>query len=400
MQFSYQAISQNGIKQKGLLDANNQKEVIEYLRVNNLTPLKIVQEKKSDIELLNYFNRIKTGDIVIFTRQLASMTQTGLTLIESLTILRDQSTKPKMRQMVVDIIGSISEGNSFSQALAEHTNVFSEVYIALIRAAETGGLLDKVLGRLADNMEKSEDLKKRVKGALFYPLIVMVGVIGVIVVMNVFVIPQLGKLYEGLNVTLPLSTRIVLGMSSFFVNFYPLIIILIIITYVLFRRYRKTKSGIQVIDRVKLKAPIIGGIESLSILDEVCRTLSLLISSGSSIIDSLNITANVSNNYRYKSAILAASELVEKGINLSTALENQNIFPPVMIQMVRVGETTGKIDESLGRVAQYYERDLDIKIKTLTTAIEPILLMVLGVTVGFLIISVITPIYSLISSIQ
>lgn len=400
MQYTYIAVNEVGIKQKGLLEANSQKEVIDYLRENTLIPITITLIHENNIPFLDYFSRIKEEDIVLFTRQLASMTQTGLTLIESLNILKDQTTKPKLQSLIMDLIASISGGTSFSTALSYHTDVFSDVYIALVKAAESGGIMDKILGRLADNLEKSEDLKKKVRSALFYPGIVGAGIIIVIIIMNIFVIPQLSKLYEGLNVQLPLTTRIVLGLSKLFSTFLPVVIIFVIVGFFLFKRFAKTPNGRNIIDTYKLKVPIMGSIVTLAIGDEVARTLSLLISSGSSILESLTITANVAGNVVYKKAVLETASLVEKGISLSSAFEQQNLFPPIFVQMAKVGESTGKIDENLERVAEYFERDLNLKIKNLTTAIEPILLVTLGVSVGFLIISVISPIYGLISNIQ
>lgn len=400
MQFSYTAVNITGIKQKGLLEANNKKEVIDYLRENSLTPITVTEEQALRLPFADYFTKVKNDDIVLFTRELASMTETGLTLIESLNILKDQITKPEMKSLLLDLIADISGGQSFSQALESHRDVFSEVYIALIKAAETGGVMDKILNRLADNLEKSQDLKRRIRSAMFYPAIVAIGIIIVIAIMNFFVIPQLSKLYEGLNVTLPWTTQVVLTLSRGFTVFSPVIILLIIGLVILYKRFEKKDEGKEIIDTYKLKIPIVGRIIRLSVEDEVSRTLSILISSGTSILEALNITANVAGNFVYKKAILGASSLVEKGVPLSTAFEQQNIFPPIMVQMTRVGESTGKIDENLARVSGYFERDLDIKIKTLTTSIEPILLVFLGISVGFLIISVISPIYGLISSIQ
>lgn len=399
MQFSYQAVDTKGVKQKGLIEANSQKEVLDYLRSTKMTPLSIknMDEVKSSFQI---FKKISNQDLVIFTRQLSSMILTGLTLIESLTILKQQTTKPAMRNLIADLVASISGGKTFSQALSEHRDIFSEVYLSLIKAAETGGLLDKVLVRLADNLEKSEDLKKRVRSALFYPAIVVSGVFIVIGVMNVVVIPQLGKLYESLNLELPLSTRIVLGFSEATKVLAPFSVAGLIGLYFLYKRMKTSETGLKTIDSIKLKTPVFGSILRLSILDEITRTLSLLITSGTAIIDALNITADVSSNIWYKEAIKNASTLVEKGVPISTALEYQNIFPPILIQMTKVGETTGKVDDSLYKLSGYFERDLDVKIRTLTTSIEPILIIILGVAVAFLILSVITPIYSLISQIQ
>lgn len=400
MHYTYIAVTEFGIKQKGILEANNTKEVIEYLRNNKLTPISIKTVQDNMLGNIPFLSSIKEGEIVVFTRQLASMIQTGLTLIEALTILKDQMKNPHMKTVILDLIAGISGGSSFSQALANHPEVFSEVYIALIRAAEAGGVMDKVLERLAENLEKSEDLKRKIKSALIYPGIITGGVVVVIIVMNVFVIPQLSKLYEGLNVHLPLTTRIVLGISHATTTFFPIFLILLVIFAFFFNRFRKSEDGREILDKVKLRLPVFGKIFTLSIETEVARTFSLLITSGTSVLDGLAVSSNVADNVIYRRGILATSTLVEKGINLSSAFEQQNLFPPIFIQMVKVGESTGKIDENLNRVADYFERDLNLRIKTLTTAIEPILLVTLGVTVGFLIISVISPIYSLISSIQ
>lgn len=399
MEFIYTGIDNAGVKQKGKIEAGSEKEIVEFLRKSSITPLSILKADATK-SIFPFLKNVSENDIVIFTRQLSSMISTGLTLIESLNILKQQMNKPKMQAVIDSLIADISEGQPLSKALSKYPDIFSDIYVSLIEAAETGGLLDKILQRLADNMEKSEDLKKRVKGALFYPSIVVTGIIIVLAIMNLFVIPQLGKMYENLNIPLPITTRIVLGISKFFTVGFPFIIAGLVGLFFLFKRFRKTERGTEIFDSFKLKLPVFGAVFTLSTLDEITRTLSILISAGTSIIQSLNITARVASNYRYKIAIRDSSALVEKGVSLSQAFQNQNIFPPILIQMVKVGETTGRIDESLLKISEYFERDLDIRVKTLTTAVEPILIVALGVSVAFLVISVITPIYSLISSIQ
>jgi type IV pilus assembly protein PilC len=400
MEFIYTGIDTKGVRQRGKIDASNEKEIVEFLQKSAITPISISKTNTNKDDLLSFLKNVTENDIVIFTRQLSSMVLTGLTLIESLTILKEQINKPKMQLVINQLIADVSEGLPFSKALAKNPKIFPEIYVSLIEAAETGGLLDKVLQRLADNMEKSEDLKKRVRSALFYPAIVVTGVVVVLAIMNIFVIPQLGRMYENLNIELPLTTQIVLGISQLFTAGFPFISVALIGLYFLFNRFSKTEKGIQTIDNIKLKLPVFGDIFMLSTLDEITRTLSILISSGTSIIQSLNIASRVASNHKYKVAVRNSSALVEKGVSLSQAFQNQNIFPPILIQMIRVGESTGRIDDSLLKISEYFERDLDVKVKTLTTAIEPILIVVLGVSVAFLILSVITPIYSLISQIQ
>lgn len=398
MEYSYIAIDKNGQKQKGRIEANDKKEVIEYLRSNNFAILKIKNLDDSN-GIFGYFDRVKSSDILLFTRQLSSMMLTGLTVIESLNVLKQQGGKSQMQRIISGLIASLSEGKSLSEALQNYPGQFSKVYIALIKSAEAGGILDKVLERLADNLEKAEDLKKKVKSALFYPSIVISGVVVVIVIMNIFVIPQLGTLYESLEVELPFTTRVVLGISKFTQMSLPFMVIGGVVAIALYRRNRNNTRVVLARDKLMLKFPVLGSIRRLSVLSEVSRTIGLLTSAGTSLIGSLNIAADVSGNIYYKKALDNSSELVEKGIALSSALEHQNLFPPILIQMVKVGESTGKIDQSLFKVSEYFERDLDIKVKTLTTAIEPILIIILGIAVAFLILAVITPIYSLVSQI-
>ncbi|HVZ11488.1 MAG TPA: type II secretion system F family protein [Patescibacteria group bacterium] len=398
MPFIYTGIDPQSARVKGKINANSEREVVDFLRQNHLTPLSI--KKINDTGDFLMFKKVSNADVILFTRQLSSMILTGLTLVESLKILKQQGVSEGMQEVIADLIAQVSEGTAFSDALSTHSQYFPEVYIALIKAAEKGGLLDKILTRLADNMESADDLHKKVKSAMFYPTIVIVAMGVVLIVMNGFVIPQLGNLYDSLNLKLPFITRIVIDFSKIFTNYFLVLIIMGVVGFFLYNRFKKTEEGIRIIDASKLRIPVLGKINELSQLDEITRTLSILISSGASIIESLNITANVADNYWYKNAMQSASGLVEKGIPMSDAFAHQNIFPPMMVQMVKVGESTGKIDESLLKVSEYFERDLSIRIKTLTTAIEPILIIFLGVSVAFLTISVITPIYGLISQIQ
>lgn len=400
MEYVYKAVDITGLKKNGVIEANSETEIASYLKKNNLIPISIKKKVNSDISAFLPFQSVKGSDIVIFTRQLSSMILTGLTLIEALNILKKQSNSPALSSVLDSLVADISEGKPFSEALKKHPDVFSDVYISLVKAAEAGGMIDQILGRLADNLEKSEELQKNIKSALFYPVIIVVGMMIVITVMNIAIIPQLNEIYKSMNVELPFITKIVVGMSEFFVKYILFMFLGMIGLVVLFGKFRTSKNGKRIIHKITLKLPVFGNIITLAVLTEISRTLSLLIRSGSSIIDALHTSANVSSNIWYKEAVDDAAGLVEKGFNLSTSFENQSIFPAVLIQMIKVGEETGKIDESLEKVSEYFQRDLTLKIRTLTTAMEPILIAILGVTVGFLILAIITPIYSIITQIQ
>lgn len=400
MEFTYVAANDAGIKQNGKIEARTEKEIVEFLKKNKLTPISIKRKiKSSGLDILS-FKKIHHSDIVMFTRQLSSMINTGLTLIESLNILKKQSGNPQMEALIEDLLVNISEGMSFSQALSNHKDVFSDTYTALIKASETGGLLDKLLSRLADNLEKSEEIKSDIRTAMFYPMIIVTGMIGIIAIMNIFVIPPLGSIYEAMNLDLPIFTKVVLAISKFTISFWPVVLASCIIFIIFFKQFSKTVYGIRVIDKVKMKTPILGNVFILSSLAQITSTLSLLIRSGASILEALNISANVSQLVYHKDAIKASEQLVEKGVSMSTAFQNQNIFPLLMVQMTKVGEETGKIDDNLERVSEYFQRELNNQVKALTSGIEPILIVVLGVTIGFLILSVMMPIFNLMQSIK
>lgn len=328
------------------------------------------------------------------------MLTSGLTLVQSLSILKDQVQNPFMAETVSNILSDIEEGKTFSFAITKYPNIFTSIYVSLIQAAETSGLLDKVLFRLAENLEKQQKLKSTIKGALLYPAIVITGMIIVMVIMMIFVIPQLSVLYDNLNIPLPLPTKIVVGISKFTIVFWPLVFALIVLFIFLYKRWYATESGKLIVDDLTLKTPVFGKIIRQSILTEFTRTLGLLIGSGTLIVESLKETSSSAGNILYRSAIEGVSRRVEKGVGIADAMSVSPLFPPIVVQMVKIGEQTGKVDESLTKLSEYFEREVDQSVKTLTTAMEPFIMVILGIGVAFLIISIITPIYNLTTAIK
>ncbi|MBI4079411.1 MAG: type II secretion system F family protein [Candidatus Levybacteria bacterium] len=401
MRLVYKATTKEGKILRGVVEAGSVKEAAAYLRKLQYFPISI--NKKTEGNLLSnipFFSKSGTGDLVFFTRQLSSMLLAGLTLMQALTILKEQMEKPLMREMVKTITTDVEAGKTFSLAIENYPEFFSPVYVSLVKAAENTGLLDKILLRIADNLEKQQRLKSTIKGALIYPVVVLIGMVVVIMVMMVVVIPQLSTLYKNLNVSLPLPTLIVLGISQFFVFAWPIMIGLFILSLYLLRRWRSTEAGRLFIDNFILNIPLIGKLVKKTVLTEFTRTLGLLVGSGSLVVESIRRTAEATGNALYKEAIFAVAARVEKGITIGDSLSYSPLFPPIVIEMVKIGEQTGKIDESLIRLSEYYEREVDQAVKTVTTLFEPIIIMVLGVGVAFLLIAVITPIYSLLSSFQ
>jgi type IV pilus assembly protein PilC len=400
MRLRYKAITKDGKVTQGLLDAKDVGETAGYLRARGLVPINITRIDNQFWTELPFFNSVKSTDLIIFTRQLSSMLTSGLTLMRALEILKEQVTTQTLVEVITSIIADVQEGKTFAQAIEKYPKVFSHIYISIIKAGEQSGLLDKVLLRLADNLEKQSKLKSTVKSALMYPAIIIIMMAGVMLVMMVFVLPQLTVLYKNLGVGLPLPTQIVVGFSNIVVATWPIILLGFAILTVFYRRWSKTTDGRLIIDSLMLKLPIFGKLIEQSILAEFSRTLGLLVGTGTLVVDALLETAETTGNVNYKNAITAVSKQVEKGVSVGEALSYYPLFPPLLIQLVKIGEQTGKMDETLGKASEYFEREVDGKVKTLTTAMEPFIMIVLGVAVAFLIISVITPIYSLISSIQ
>lgn len=401
MKLSYRAVQKDGKIVSGMLDAKDVKEAVTYIRNKSLFPIKIFPLKEGGIaSYIPFLHKASGKDLVFFTRQLASMITSGLTLLQALSILKDQIEKPVMRETVSNVIAEVEDGRPFSLALEKHSNIFSPIYVSLIKAAETSGLLDKVLLRLADNLEKQESLKSAIKSALMYPAIVVCGMVGIVIIMMVFVIPQLTVMYDQLDLDLPLPTQIVVSTSNFVVNFWPILLILGIVFFVFLNRWKKTESGKIILDEIYLKVPIFGKLLKFTILTEFTRTFGILVGSGALVVDALRQTADVTGNAIYKNAILKVTNYVEKGVTIADSMSTSSLFPTVLTQMTKIGEETGKLDESLLKVSEYFEREVDQSIKTLTSALEPIIIIALGVGVAFLIVSIITPIYNLTSSIK
>jgi type IV pilus assembly protein PilC len=398
MFFQYKALKDGKTIVKKI-DAANSEAVIDYLQKNGYFPISVEKVQERSLSFLgNLTQRIDFNDIVNFTRQVAIMLNAGLTLIDSLEILKKQTTKLPLKKMIEAIDEKIKGGSSFSVALKDYKSNFSNLYISLVRSGEASGKLGEILLRLADNLEKEREFKSKLKGALVYPMIIVIGMFVVMFIMVTFVLPKLLGLYKDFNVELPLSTKILIGISSFSTKFWPLVLILTVLGFYFAKKYLSTKAGKKSFDQFALKLPVFGHIISISALVESTRTLSILISAGISILDALSIVVDSTDNSIYQQAFLTVSQKVEKGQSLGMALDQEGIFPPILVQMSQVGEQTGNLDDTLMRLSKYFEMESEMAVKTMTTLIEPAILVFLGGGVGFLVMSVITPIYNLTNS--
>lgn len=395
--YTYKARSEDGKLVTGKIESRDERAAVELLRQRKLlvVSLKVWHERQIPI-IGRLFSGVKHSDLVNFTRQLSTMITAGLSVTNSLAILETQS-ETAMAQVVAGILRDVEAGTSLAGALAKYPKVFSGVYIALVRVGEAAGVLDTVLKRLAANLEKEREFRGRIKGALIYPAIVVTGMAVVGVVMMVFVIPKLTAMYRDFGAELPLATKILIGVSEGIIRWWYVVAALVIGTGMFGRVWIKTPMGRYRWDLWLLKLPIVGVLQVQVILTEFTRTMALLVNAGMSVLDGLGIIKRALGNAVFEASVSEVSLAVEKGFPLATALAQQPHFPPIVSQMVAVGEETGKLDEVLEKLSNYFESEAEQKVKALTTAIEPLIMILLGVGVGFLVIAVILPIYNLTS---
>lgn len=401
MRLRYKAVTKEGKRIEGIIDAKDITEAAVFLRSRAFMPLAIhKQTTQSFRDYLPVFKKTTSGNILLFTRQLGMMITAGLTLLQALQVFKDQKENKGMSEIIQSIIEDIQDGKPFSVSLEKYPEIFSPIYISLVRAGESSGLLDNVLSRLADNLEREQELRRTIKGALLYPVIVVILMVVVVFIMMIFVIPEVSSLYTGFNVELPLPTKIVISLSHFTTTFYPLILISTGLLTFAFYRWHRTTGGKIIMDNFFLKVPIFGKIIQEKTIAETARTLGLLIGTGTLVVKALEQTAAIAGNFQYTTAYRDVSGLVEKGVAMGEAMTSYSVFPPLLTQLVKVGEQTGKLDETLAKASEYFEKEVEQLVKTLTTALEPIILVVLGFGVGFLILSILLPIYNITSAIH
>lgn len=397
-QFLYKAKNKQGEDVKGIIETVDKKQAAKLLREKGYLVINLKEKQSFELlSQLSFLNKISGQDIAVFTRQLGIMIKTGLTLTDALHILKREA-KPQLAEILETVVEDIESGNSLYEALKPHQKVFTKTYLSLVRSGETSGKLDEVLVRLADNLEKRQEFHSKVKGALIYPAIVVLGMVAVALIMMIFVIPKLTSMYDDFGVTLPLPTKILIGVSNFMANYWYVLFIAIGLGIYVFKKWRETEKGRATVDKWILEFPIIGDVVAKSILTQLTQTMSLLVSAGVPIIDALEILSETSNNYLFETSINTVTSRLEKGVPLATSFSSYEIYPPLFIQMVSVGEETGKLGEVLEKVSYHFEMETETAVKGLTSSMEPLMMVVLGVGVGFLVISIITPIYQLTSS--
>lgn len=394
--YKWEGKTLRGEKKKGELEAPDEGSVRTHLRQQNVIPTKVVAKGK-EVSFSFGRQKIKKKDVAVFTRQLATMIDAGLPLVQSMDILAMQQENKAFKEIIKNIKEDVEGGSTFAGALKKHPKAFDELYVNLVVAGEEGGILDNVLTRLAIYIEKAEALKKKIKSALVYPSTIVAVAVIVVAVLMIFVIPVFEKMFTSVGHTLPLPTLIVIAMSNILKKYIFLLIVAFIVLIFMIKRYYSTEKGKFTIDNLILRLPVFGILFRKVAVARFARTLSTLITSGVPILDGLTITSKTSGNKPIEYAIMKARTSISEGETIAEPLARSEVFPLMVTQMIAVGESTGSLDSMLTKIADFYEEEVDVAIATLTSLLEPFLMVFLGVTVGGIVIAMYMPIFKIAS---
>lgn len=402
--FAYKVRDGGGKVREGVLDGSSRGAVVAALRERGLVPLKVEEKKNSalqmEIKIPGLSGRVKPKEVALFARQFATMVNSGLSLIRTLSILEDQTENPALAKVVGEVRADVEKGSSLSVAMDKHPKVFNELFVAMIRAGEVGGVLDETLVRLADMMEAAHALRSKVKSAMAYPVVVLFLVVGIVFAMLVFVVPMFENMYKELGGDLPVPTKILIAAGNALTTWWYIFIAAVTGGVFGLRRYIKTDDGRNRWDALKLKVPIFGQLVHKTSLSRFSRSFSVLSRSGVPILSALEIVSQTSGNRVMMHALDDVQASVKRGESLSGPLHNHPVFPPMVSQMMTVGEETGALDEMLSKVADFYDREVDDTVAALTSLIEPLLIIVLGVTVGGILIALYLPMFNVASLLE
>lgn len=403
--FAYKVRDSSGKILDGQIEGSSQGAVVKSLRERGLIPLKIEEKAastglKTEIKIPGFSDRVKPKEVVVFSRQFATMVNSGLSLIRTLTILEQQTESSALKVIVSEVKTDVEKGSSLSVALEKHPKAFGTLYVAMVKAGEVGGVLDETLIRLADMMESAAALRSKVKSAMAYPVVVFGLVIVIVIAMLMFVVPMFENMYAELGGQLPVSTRILIGVSSKLTTYWYIVLAASGAGLFAFRRWKKTDNGRLMWDGIKLRFPIFGKLSHKTAISRFARTLSVLSRTGVPILQAIDIVGDTAGNAVLTKALEDVQSSVKSGESLSAPLAAHPIFPPMVVQMMAVGEETGALDTMLSKVADFYDREIDATVEALTSLIEPLLIILMGTTVGGILIALYLPMFNIASLIQ
>lgn len=393
--FKYKALSKSGEKIENTYNANTKEEVLAMMRSNNYYPLKIEEVVENTKVDSNLFVKVKTKDIAIFCRQFYTMLNAGATINNCLNILGQQITNKKLRNSVISVDEYIRKGMTLSEAMKKESKSFPDLLINMIASGEVSGTLDTIMKRMSEHYEKENKINNKVKGAMVYPIMLGIMSIGIIMLMLTFVMPMFVSMFESNGVKLPLITRMLLGMSAVLKNWWYIVIVVLGGIIFLLTSYFKTENGQALMSRIKLKLPILKGINEMIVVSRFTRTLSTVLASGMTLIQALQVVATVVGNKVVENKVVEVKEQLMKGGSLSEPLTKVGFFPPMLCSMIKIGEESGALDDILDKTADFYDDELDTAIQKLTSIIEPLMILVMGLIIGSMIISILLPMFDM-----
>lgn len=396
--FAYSARAVNGDILNGEIELPTREEVVGYLVRQRLRPI-TVNAKARDLNF-QIGTGIKTREVVIFTRQFSTMINSGLPLVQSLTILAEQTENKAFQKIISQVLQDIQAGQTLADSMRRHPKVFTDLYVNMVAAGEAGGILDVILNRLAVFLEKNDALARKIKGAMVYPMVMLIVVIACTTILLWKVVPVFAGMFNGAGLQLPVATRVVLALSNFLQHFMWLVVLVVVAVVVGIRQYYKTDDGKLQLDRLMLRFPVLGNLLRKSAVSRFTRTLGTLVSSGVSILEGLQITARTAGNRVVHDAVMKSRASIAGGATISEPLKESGVFPPMVVQMINVGEQTGGLDEMLSKIADFYDDEVDAAVSALTSVLEPIMIVVMGVVIGGIVVAMYLPMFDMINAVH
>lgn len=399
--FNYTIRDANGQTRSGKVEAPNAEELRKRLQAEGLQVLEVTEDRKAPRVPAGGYGRVKLSDLAIFARQFSTMLDAGVSLIRCLDVLQAQTNNARLRKILMDLSARVESGESLSRSMARHPKAFSQLIIGLIRAGEVGGVLEESLQRIAGFLEKDVELRRKIRSALTYPVIVLLAAIGIVIFLVSWLVPQFAQLFKELGIKeLPAPTQFLVDLSALFTQRWYVVIIAVVAILIAYKLFVSTRVGRRVADRVKLRVPVFGPLHHKIVMARFSRTMGTLLASGVPILQAMETVAGVVGNSVVSDAVIESRARIREGEKIADPLQRSKMFPPMVVHMVSVGEESGSLDHMLNKIADFYENEVEMTIASLTAAIEPVMIVLLGVIVGFIVISMFLPMIEVISNLS
>jgi type IV pilus assembly protein PilC len=399
--FNYTIRDANGQTRSGKVEAPNAEELRKRLQAEGLQVLEVTEDRKAPRVPAGGYGRVKLSDLAIFARQFSTMLDAGVSLIRCLDVLQAQTNNARLRKILMDLSARVESGESLSRSMARHPKAFSQLIIGLIRAGEVGGVLEESLQRIAGFLEKDVELRRKIRSAMTYPVIVLLAAIGIVIFLVSWLVPQFASLFKELGIKeLPAPTQFLVDLSALFTQRWYVVIIAVVAILIAYKLFVSTRVGRRVADRVKLRVPVFGPLHHKIVMARFSRTMGTLLASGVPILQAMETVAGVVGNSVVSDAVIESRARIREGEKIADPLQRSKMFPPMVVHMVSVGEESGSLDHMLNKIADFYENEVEMTIASLTAAIEPVMIVLLGVIVGFIVISMFLPMIEVISNLS